>query len=397
MLLAALLIMCRARDANPAAYARQMRGRPQAGTDEQRAPGRFRAPCAGGGGQSPRSTPVARDAERRDRPPPGRGGWRAGPRHRADAAPARVGPACCRAYSSTTPARRPGSSGRGPASSTTHRPLSPTSRPSSPATLSRAGPPTRCRSPSPSIVTDTFAHGRGTRLRWVTAFDAAVLAAASPPRMRVEDAALRVASRRAGALDAVQDLAGPVQARLTTPPRISDALVRHPKLRRRAWIADVLDDLAHGSWSVLEHGYLVRVERQHGLPVGIRQHRASVGGRSVYRDVDYAPYGVFVELDGSVARNRGPAPPRPRARPRCCCQRTIHRPAGLGPGLRHRLCDGGTGRSAAAEPRVVRRPSAVWRQLHHRLMASPSLRGSRRARDSADPYSTSRAWRLTSL
>jgi hypothetical protein len=140
----------------------------------------------------------------------------------------------------------------------------------------------------------------GYRLCWVTAFADAVLAAASPPRMRVEDAALRVASRRRSRLDAVQDLAEPVQARLTTPDRIADALGRHPKLPDRGWIAQVLDDLAQGSWSVLEHGYLVRVERAHGLPVGIRQHRSSVGGRSVYRDVDYAPYGVYVELDGTL-------------------------------------------------------------------------------------------------
>ncbi len=140
----------------------------------------------------------------------------------------------------------------------------------------------------------------GYRLRWLSTFDEAVLAAASPPRMRVEDAALRVASRRSSQLDAIQDLAGPVQARLTTALRICDALVRHPKLTRRAWIADVLDDLAQGSWSVLEHGYLVRVERAHALPVGTRQHRARVGGRSVYRDVDYSPYGVCVELDGTL-------------------------------------------------------------------------------------------------
>jgi very-short-patch-repair endonuclease len=48
---------------------------------------------------------------------------------------------------------------------------------------------------------------------------------------------------------------------------------------------------------MLELRYLRRVERTHGLPCGVRQHRR---GRW-YDDVDYAEYGVSVELDGRAA------------------------------------------------------------------------------------------------
>ncbi|WP_235734929.1 hypothetical protein [Nocardioides alcanivorans] len=46
----------------------------------------------------------------------------------------------------------------------------------------------------------------------------------------------------------------------------------------------VVDDLAQGSNSVLEHGYLRLVERPHGLPRGRRQVAARSRGR-IYRDV----------------------------------------------------------------------------------------------------------------
>ena len=52
--------------------------------------------------------------------------------------------------------------------------------------------------------------------------------------------------------------------------------------------------------SLLEQAYLRRVERAHGLPTARRQVRASSGGGAVYRDAEYPPYGVIVELDGQA-------------------------------------------------------------------------------------------------
>lgn len=57
--------------------------------------------------------------------------------------------------------------------------------------------------------------------------------------------------------------------------------------------------MAQGTCSVLEHGYLSRVERAHGLPSAARQFRDSVQG-PVYRDVDYRDFGLVVELNGRL-------------------------------------------------------------------------------------------------
>ena len=59
----------------------------------------------------------------------------------------------------------------------------------------------------------------------------------------------------------------------------------------------MLDDIGAGTCSALEHGYLERVERAHGLPVAERQVRASSRG-PVYRDVLYEAQSLIVELDG---------------------------------------------------------------------------------------------------
>ena len=61
----------------------------------------------------------------------------------------------------------------------------------------------------------------------------------------------------------------------------------------------VLDDVAAGVSSVLEHGYLTRVERPHGLSGAQRQVRDRAGAGVVYRDVEYDG-GVVVELDGRL-------------------------------------------------------------------------------------------------
>jgi hypothetical protein len=129
------------------------------------------------------------------------------------------------------------------------------------------------------------------RVRW----------SASPPRLRVEEATLDLATSCADEHDAFEHLARPVRARATTAQRLLDALATRPRARRRRWLVDVLTDLRDGSCSVLEHAYLTRVEPPHGLPQGRRQQAETrLTGRSTYRDVDYPAYGTVVELDGRV-------------------------------------------------------------------------------------------------
>lgn len=98
-------------------------------------------------------------------------------------------------------------------------------------------------------------------------------------------------------LAAIGVIADLCQSRRTTARRILEAAQARPRLARRGWLEGVLRDIADGTCSTLEHGYLDRVERPHRLPHGRRQ----VTGRSpALRDVDYDPLPLLVELDGRL-------------------------------------------------------------------------------------------------
>ena len=125
----------------------------------------------------------------------------------------------------------------------------------------------------------------------------------TPPRLRLEDAALDTSSRlwaTSGEAAAVAVLADLCQQRLTTPARLRDTLAAYPRLRGRAFLFGVLDDVATGAYSVLEHRYLTRVERPHGLPRAQRQGSFTQGARAGFRDVHYVAQRVAVELDGRL-------------------------------------------------------------------------------------------------
>jgi len=119
-----------------------------------------------------------------------------------------------------------------------------------------------------------------------------------PPRLRYEEAVLDVAASGASELAALDVLAGAVQSRRTTAARLQDTLAARIRTPRRAWLAAVLDDVATGACSVLEHGFLTRVERAHRLPPARRQVRARTTLGIAYRDVEYD--GLIVELDGRL-------------------------------------------------------------------------------------------------
>jgi hypothetical protein len=124
-----------------------------------------------------------------------------------------------------------------------------------------------------------------------------------PPRERLEHAALGVASRKRKLDASVGVLADLVQDRRTTPGRLLAALAERTRLRHRALLIEVLSDVRTGVHSVLEYRYLVDVERAHGLPVGRRQRRVSTDGSTTYRDVEYRPQELTVELDGRLAHS----------------------------------------------------------------------------------------------
>ena len=140
----------------------------------------------------------------------------------------------------------------------------------------------------------------GIRIHRVRNLDPMVQWHLGPPRLRVEDNVFALADRAATELDAIEVLTSAVGSRRTTASRLRSALVRHPRVRRRKLLVALLDDLEAGTCSVLEHGYLTRVERSHGLPEGRRQ-RPRAGARGAERrDVEYEELGLVVELDGRV-------------------------------------------------------------------------------------------------
>lgn len=119
-----------------------------------------------------------------------------------------------------------------------------------------------------------------------------------PPRMRYDEAALDVALGSRGEFGAIGAVARAVQSQHTTAARMRLALDSRNRAPRRDFLAAVLDDVAAGACSVLEHGYLTRVEVPHGLPTADRQQRGSTSAGVVYRD---ATYGVLdIELDGRL-------------------------------------------------------------------------------------------------
>lgn len=138
----------------------------------------------------------------------------------------------------------------------------------------------------------------GYRLHRVAGLELRALWNVGPPRMRVEEAVLDIAAQLDDEHRVIATLTDAVQSRCTTPRRLRAAAAGRSRLRNRSLIATVLTDLDEGTQSVLEHGYLVRVERAHGLPRAQRQVRVDGPTGRIYRDNEYAPYGVIVELDG---------------------------------------------------------------------------------------------------
>ncbi len=123
----------------------------------------------------------------------------------------------------------------------------------------------------------------------------------SPPAIRLEHALIDVISselRDEDVAAAFAVLARVCAARRTTPQRIPQTLSTRRRVAGRRTVEAMLTDVRDGACSVLERGYLHRVERAHGLPRGERQIGSTATGRSTFQDVRYKRQGVVVELDG---------------------------------------------------------------------------------------------------
>lgn len=105
----------------------------------------------------------------------------------------------------------------------------------------------------------------GVRVSRSSTFDVDVQAHLSPPRQRLEVAAVRVAARATSTDAAVAVAADAVQCGRTTVPRLRAALMTQPRNRSTRLLAEILDDVGSGAYSALERRFLKDVERPHGL------------------------------------------------------------------------------------------------------------------------------------
>lgn len=141
----------------------------------------------------------------------------------------------------------------------------------------------------------------GVRIHRVRELEDKVQWNLSPPRVRLEVAAVEAAHRAADELGAISALTALVGSRRTVADRLQLEVHRRGRLRRRALLTDLLADLEEGTHSVLEHGYLARVLRPHGLPEPTSRQVAVEGGAGAeYRDVAHADVDLLVELDGQL-------------------------------------------------------------------------------------------------
>lgn len=145
----------------------------------------------------------------------------------------------------------------------------------------------------------------GVRIRQSRRYDDLVQRHLSPPRLRYEDAIILLADRATREIDRIATLADACGSRRTTPARLLNRIEAAARVRHRASMRAVLADIAQGTCSVLEHAYLTRVERAHGLPRGLRQVPAvAEDGRRMFRDVVYAGsrprWRQIIELDGRL-------------------------------------------------------------------------------------------------
>ena len=90
-----------------------------------------------------------------------------------------------------------------------------------------------------------------------------------------------------------------------TPAGLRAEVARRPRVRRRALVLDVLDDVGAGIESPLERRYHHAVERRQDLPTAALQQRQVLGGLRLRADRVHRGLGVRIELDGTLAHPGG--------------------------------------------------------------------------------------------
>lgn len=136
----------------------------------------------------------------------------------------------------------------------------------------------------------------GVVLHQVVGLNRMIRANTSPPRLALEHNVLLAVGCATDEGEVLAVLTDQVGHRGVTPASVRRATEFHRRLPFKKLVLALLDDIENGTESVLEHGYLMRVERAHGLPAPIRQARRG----SERRDMDYVDFGLVVELDSRL-------------------------------------------------------------------------------------------------
>lgn len=123
---------------------------------------------------------------------------------------------------------------------------------------------------------------------------------AEPPRTTVEDTVLDLVEESKDDTEAIGWITRALQARKTHPKRLLSASLRRARLRRRSIVEATCGHYGQGATTPLEIGWLRRVERPHGLPRAERQARDTLRGRTVFRDLGYLRFALYIELDGRL-------------------------------------------------------------------------------------------------
>ncbi|MCZ3388225.1 MAG: hypothetical protein LH645_03695 [Actinomycetia bacterium] len=114
------------------------------------------------------------------------------------------------------------------------------------------------------------------------------------------DTVLDLIAEMRSADDVVALLTDSCRSLVVWAEQILKTMGRRRRQRYRQFVKEVLDDVIGGVESLLEHKYLVRVERPHGLPYGRRQVKARARGRPIREDAEYDEFDTLVELDGRM-------------------------------------------------------------------------------------------------
>jgi len=143
----------------------------------------------------------------------------------------------------------------------------------------------------------------GVVLHRIVGLPGKIRARTAPPRLGFEHNVVLALQAATTETDVVAELTARIGRRGLTAADVRRAVEGHPRLRHRRLVLALLDDIESGVESVLEHGFLTRVERPHGLPRPVRQ-AARVGRDGVERrDLEYVEFAMVVELDGRLGHD----------------------------------------------------------------------------------------------